>query len=525
MKQFLLSKHGRSWDDAPVLGVGIRELDRRTLDEFRHRGVASHRLPSATLNESHGNLIELLHLREGEYLRRAAVLLFHPDPTRFFRGAFVKIGYFRTETDLAYQDVIEGSLFAQADRAVDLLLTKYSKHWISYHGILRRETPLAPGDALREAVLNAIAHRDYGNPAPIQIRVYDNRISLWNPGALPTGWTLDKLMGAHASAPRNPGIANAFFRAGMIEAWGRGVADILKSCRLAGTAQPRWEVDPDGLWLEFAGTRADDGSPALQAADKTDLDGSDISNEEIRGGHLRPESGAQPELRPGSLAERVLRQLAQGPLSKAGLSSKLGQKRVSGQLNKEIRVLVRDGRIGYTLPEKPRSRLQMYRLTDKGRATVQRFLLGRAEEEIRGGRPRPESGVQPESQPETRLEWQPELRPGSLAERVLRQLARGPLSKAGLSSKLGQKRVSGQLNKEIRVLVRDGRIGYTLPGKPRSRLQAYRLTDKGRAAVQRFLPGRAEEEIRGHRPRPESGAQPETQPESRPEMRLESQLE
>ena len=210
--------------------IGLRDLDGRTLDEFRLRGVASDRMTATVAGESDGNLIELLHLREGEHLRRAAVLLFHPNPTRFFAGAFVKIGYFRAETELAYQDVVEGSLFVQVNRTVELLRTKYSKAKISYRGIFRQETPPAPSEALREAVLNAVAHRDYSNPAPIQIRVYDNRISLWNPGTLPPNWTLDKLLGTHASAPHNPGIANAFFRAGMIEAWGRGIGSIVETC-------------------------------------------------------------------------------------------------------------------------------------------------------------------------------------------------------------------------------------------------------------------------------------------------------
>ena len=339
-------------------GVGLSELDGRTLAEFRRRGIASDRLPPEALNESDGDLIEMLHLREGEYLRRVAILLFHPDPARFFAGAFVKIGYFRRETDLAYQDVIEGNLFVQVDRTVDLLRTKYSRAEISYDGIYRRETPPAPGEAVREAVLNAVAHRDYGNPAPIQIRVYDDRIALWNPGALPPDWTLDKLMGTHASAPRNPGIANTFFRAGMVEAWGRGIGDIVRACRTAGTVEPRWEVEPGGLRLEFVFTRAGDG-PRSRG----------VSHETARDGRRQPES--EPESQPESLAARVLRQLADGPMSKADLSKSLGQKQISGQLNRVIRLLVADGSIGYTIPEKPRSRLQRYRLKDKGRAAVE----------------------------------------------------------------------------------------------------------------------------------------------------------
>ena len=97
------------------------------------------------------------------------------------------------------------------DRTVDLLRTKYSKAEISYEGIHRRETPLVPEEALREAVLNAIAHRDYSNPTPIQISVHDNRIDLYNPGNLPLGWTVESLLDTHKSVPHNPRVANAFF--------------------------------------------------------------------------------------------------------------------------------------------------------------------------------------------------------------------------------------------------------------------------------------------------------------------------
>ena len=195
--------------------------------------------------------MDMLRLREGCYLRRAAVLLFHSHPARFFAGAFVKIGYFGTETDLAYQDVIEGNLFAQVERTMDLLCTKYARAAISYEGIYRRETPPAPAEALREAVLNAVAHRDYAHSAPIQIRVHDHRIALWNPGSLPLDWTLDKLMGTHASAPHNPAIANVLFRAGMVEAWGRGVGNIMGVCGSAGMVEPQWVPEPGGLRLEF----------------------------------------------------------------------------------------------------------------------------------------------------------------------------------------------------------------------------------------------------------------------------------
>src|SRR2546430_15024233 len=91
----------------------------------------------------------------------AAVLLFHPDPEHFIAGAFVKVGYFRTNVDLLYHDEIHGDLFTQVSETMDLLLTKYLKAGISYRGIQRVESLPVPEAALREAILNAILHKDY----------------------------------------------------------------------------------------------------------------------------------------------------------------------------------------------------------------------------------------------------------------------------------------------------------------------------------------------------------------------------
>jgi ATP-dependent DNA helicase RecG len=182
------------------------------------------------------NFIEKkLRLKENEYLKRAALLLFHPDPEQFFTGAFVKIGYFRTPSDLRFQDVIHGYLFEQVEKTMDLLMSKYLEAQIRYEGVSRIEEYPYPEPALREALLNAIAHKDYGSGNPIQIKVYEDRINFWNAGQLPDSLTVDSLMTDHPSIPFNPDIATAFFRAGLIEAWGRGTLKIIEEC---GNANP-----------------------------------------------------------------------------------------------------------------------------------------------------------------------------------------------------------------------------------------------------------------------------------------------
>ncbi|HEV7670216.1 MAG TPA: ATP-binding protein [Thermoanaerobaculia bacterium] len=198
------------------------------------------------------DLIDKLRLREGAHLKRAALLLFHEDPERFVSGAFVKIGFFRTESDLAYHDEMHGDLFTQVASTIEVLRTKYLKAAIRYEGIQRIESFPVPDAALREALLNALIHRDYAVAAPVQIRVYEDRLSIWNPAVLPEGWSLNEFLHEHASLPYNPNVANAFFRAGEIEAWGRGIQGIFQACRDAGTPKPKIRLAGHDLWLDFA---------------------------------------------------------------------------------------------------------------------------------------------------------------------------------------------------------------------------------------------------------------------------------
>jgi ATP-dependent DNA helicase RecG len=104
---------------------------------------------------------------------------------------------------------------------------------------------------LREALLNALAHKDYGSGIPIQVSVYDHQIVIWSPGRLPEDWTLEKLLGKHPSIPFNPLVANAFFRAGYIESWGRGIEKIQRECREYDIPAPDFDHGMSGLMLTF----------------------------------------------------------------------------------------------------------------------------------------------------------------------------------------------------------------------------------------------------------------------------------
>ncbi len=109
------------------------------------------------------------------------------------------------------------------------------------HRIEKVEYPVA---AIREMLLNALVHRNYMG-APIQIRVYDDKISIWNEGTLPDGLTLDALKRSHSSRPRNPIIADVCFKGGYIDAWGRGTIKVIDTCKLAGLPEPEM-IELDG---------------------------------------------------------------------------------------------------------------------------------------------------------------------------------------------------------------------------------------------------------------------------------------
>lgn len=248
---FLLKKYGLHWDSVPVPNLLPESLEQKAFALFSKKAVKSKRLGDEVLKENRKSLLRKLHLVEGSYLKRAAALLFHEDPEQYVTGAYVKIGFFKTDSDLVYQDEIHGNLFQQVDKTMDLLLTKYMKAYISYEGLQRVERYLFPAPALREALLNAVIHKDYSSGNPVQISVYEDKIIFWNAGRLPDELSIELLQKKHPSIPYNPLVASAFFRAGYIEAWGRGIEKINNECKLAGIPTPGINYDYAGLMLTF----------------------------------------------------------------------------------------------------------------------------------------------------------------------------------------------------------------------------------------------------------------------------------
>ena len=251
LDNFILRRLGKTWDGIAIPKVKVSDLDTSAFRTFREKAVASERLQKADLEMSDEALLDSLSLLEDGELTRAAVLLFHHNPEKYVFGAFVKVGYFENGADLIYQDEFHGSLITVADQIVDTIYRKYFKGIISYEGILRVTDYPIPHPALREAIFNAIVHRDYTTGIPIQIKVFPDCVIVYNDGRLPENWTVDNLLKKHRSRPYNPKIAYAFYRAGYIETWGRGIERITTACKDAGKREPLFEASTSEVSVTF----------------------------------------------------------------------------------------------------------------------------------------------------------------------------------------------------------------------------------------------------------------------------------
>ncbi|MDX9882621.1 MAG: ATP-binding protein [Prolixibacteraceae bacterium] len=237
LNEFLLRKAGKTWDDVVEEGATLDDIDEKSMQAFIDASHEKGRMPDTT-GLTTFQILDKLRLTDREKLKRAAIILFGKDPNRFYPNVQVKIGRFRKDsTDLKFQEVIEGNLVQMLDMVLQQLSYKFLTRPVEFVGMQRVERDQYPAAALREMLLNAMVHRTYMG-ASVQLRVFDNKLSIWNEGVLPIGLSLDDLRVEHNSRPRNPKIAEACFLAGYIDTWGRGTLKIINSCKEAGLPEP-----------------------------------------------------------------------------------------------------------------------------------------------------------------------------------------------------------------------------------------------------------------------------------------------
>ncbi|MEI6842545.1 MAG: ATP-binding protein [Methanomicrobiales archaeon] len=237
LKRIILNDHAVPWDDQPCRGATIDDIDAPSVRTFLERAQNKRRFdidPSIPIKKA----LEKLDLMIGGLPTQAAILFFGKDPQRFFIQSEIRCARFKGEeisSTYLNMNVLHGridQLIEDTNQFIEQTIQKAA--WVIPGKMQREEHWEYPPDAMREAVINAVCHRDYNASGNVQVRIFESRAQVWNPGILPEGITIDLLKVEHTSRPRNKTIARLLFLIGYIEQWGSGTLSMITACERDG---------------------------------------------------------------------------------------------------------------------------------------------------------------------------------------------------------------------------------------------------------------------------------------------------
>ena len=246
--EYLAAKELLRWgpfDAAPCEDAGLDDLDVERMNRFVGTARRARQFPLAE-NTPPEALLEHLNLMNKGRLTNAAILLFGKAPQRFLISSEVKCAHFhgtQVAKPIPSHQVYKGTVFELVDHAVDFVLSK-----IALSVGTRAESiqaPVAyeiPREVVTEAIVNAVAHRDYTSAGSVQVMLFADRLEVWNPGRLPPPLTVERLRAPHESIPGNPLLARAMYLVKYIEQMGTGTLDMIERCASAGLKEPEFEA-------------------------------------------------------------------------------------------------------------------------------------------------------------------------------------------------------------------------------------------------------------------------------------------
>lgn len=252
--------HGsRRWENQPALGVSVGDLDQAEITRTLEEAIRRQRLADPGVRDPVEVLTGLGLLHDG-HLLNAAVVLFGREHAFLpnYPQCVLRMARFRGSDKTEFLDnrQEQGNAFDLFVRAQRFLRDHLPVAGRIVPNLFERiDDPLYPTAALREALANALCHRDYSiGGGSVSIAIYDDRLEIASTGSLHFGLTVEALMKPHASRPWNPLIAGAFYRRGIIERWGRGTLRMRELTVEAGLAPPEIEATSDDVVVRFRPT-------------------------------------------------------------------------------------------------------------------------------------------------------------------------------------------------------------------------------------------------------------------------------
>lgn len=235
-----------SWEKLSAKEYTIENLDNNLILNVIRHSIEAKRLPEEALHQNVSNVLQALELMVDGQLRNAAIPLFAKKVFPSYPQCQLKMARFKgTDRDeFLDMDLVYGNVFELLEKG--LLFVR--RHLplagrIEAGKVERIEEFLIPFKAIREALINALCHRDYSSQGgSIGLAIYDDRMEIFNDGGLPSGVTLEKIKTGF-SKPRNALIADVFYKYGLIEKWGRGIPKIINSCKAVHDPEPEFYAD------------------------------------------------------------------------------------------------------------------------------------------------------------------------------------------------------------------------------------------------------------------------------------------
>lgn len=336
------------WENQPAMGVRLEDLDREEILRTRATAIEQRRLSAGTSMDA-ADILDRLGLRIDGQATQAAQMLYGTDFLPNYPQALLKLGRFRgtkitgdildNKQEYLHAFAMVREAIAWLDRTLPLS-ARFPKGAIN-----REDRPPVPAEALREVVINAVIHRDVSNPSSyVAIAVFDDRIEVRSIGDFPSGVRAEQLSREHLSIRRNPLIAEAFHRTGAIEAWGRGTNRVIEACRAYGIPDPEFVDEAGAVTVTFRAEIVAGGPSWDQVGTKLGL-----SRDQAQILEITEEERTLPELMaPSGRTNRTkFRDQVLAPLLEAGL-------------------------VEMTIPDKPKSPKQRYRITEAGRKALAR---------------------------------------------------------------------------------------------------------------------------------------------------------